>query len=153
MRNVWLFVHLMAVIVWIGGMFFAHFCMRPVIVARCEPPQRLTLMSGILGRFFNAVLVAVVLIWISGLAMMSAGSGGGMPWYWTAMAAVAALMTVLFVIIKWVRYPRLAAAVTRADWPSAGAALNGIRQLVVTNFWLGVLVVAVAALGPLLRQA
>jgi uncharacterized membrane protein len=41
----------------------------------------------------------------------------------------------------------MVAAVAASDWPQAGAAMNAIRQLVLTNLLLGVLTVAVAVLG------
>ena len=50
-------IHLLSIIVWIGGMVFAHFFLRPA-VAMLEAPERVRLMHAVLGRFFNAVLVA-----------------------------------------------------------------------------------------------
>lgn len=52
-------VHVLAIILWIGGMAFAHFFLRPA-VAQLEAPVRLRLMHDVLGRFFQAVLVAEI---------------------------------------------------------------------------------------------
>jgi len=52
MTELWLFLHFAAVVVWIGGMVFAHFCLRPAALATLQPPQRLPLMAAALGRFF-----------------------------------------------------------------------------------------------------
>jgi uncharacterized membrane protein len=52
MNRLLVLIHLLAVIVWIGGMFFAHVCLRPVAAAQLQPPQRLPLLAAILGRFF-----------------------------------------------------------------------------------------------------
>ena len=41
MRSILLLLHLSGVIVWVGGMFFAHFCLRPVAALQLPPPQRL----------------------------------------------------------------------------------------------------------------
>ena len=49
--------HVLAIVVWVGGMVFAHFFLRPAL-ARLEPPVRLRLMHEVLGRFFRVVLVA-----------------------------------------------------------------------------------------------
>ena len=54
-----LFVHLVGVVVWVGGMVFAHFFLRPAVAA-LEPAVRLRLMHDVLGRFFRAVLVAAL---------------------------------------------------------------------------------------------
>ena len=58
-------LHLLSVIVWIGGMVFAHFFLRPAL-AQFEPPVRVRLMHAVLARFFGAVLVAVALVLATG---------------------------------------------------------------------------------------
>ena len=45
-------VHVLAIILWIGGMAFAHFFLRPA-VAQLEAPVRLRLMHDVLGRFLH----------------------------------------------------------------------------------------------------
>ena len=54
LHHLLLFVHLAGVIVWVGGMSFAHFCLRPAALA-LPPAQRLALWSGVFGRFFPLV--------------------------------------------------------------------------------------------------
>lgn len=49
LHHLMLFVHLAGVIVWVGGMSFAHFCLRPASLA-LPPPQRLALWHGVLAR-------------------------------------------------------------------------------------------------------
>lgn len=148
MRELWLFLHIAAVVVWVGGMSFAHFCMRPSALA-LPPPQRLPLMAGALGRFFAQVLVALVLLWVSGLAMMLAVGFAGSPPAWHAMLGLGLVMTLVFLVIRFLRWPRLREAVARGDWPAGAAALDGIRRLVMLNLALGVLTIAVATLGRL----
>jgi uncharacterized membrane protein len=59
-------VHMLSIIVWIGGMVFAHFFLRPA-GAQLEPVVRVRLMRDVLGRFFKAVLVASLLTLASGV--------------------------------------------------------------------------------------
>ena len=40
-------LHVLATVLWVGGMMFAHFFLRPA-VAQLEPPQRLRLMHGVM---------------------------------------------------------------------------------------------------------
>jgi uncharacterized membrane protein len=143
-------LHLAGVIVWIGGMFFAHFCLRPVVASQLPPPQRLPLMAAVLGRFFAAVALSVVVIVVSGLAILLPAGMANAPLHWHLMLATGLLMAALFAVVYGLHYPRLRAAVAAADWPAAGAALNGIRQLVATNLGLGALTVAIAVLGQYL---
>ena len=65
MRNLALLLHLSAAIIWLGGMVFAHFCLRPS-VAMLDPPQRLSLMSATLTRFFAIVIPAIVILLATG---------------------------------------------------------------------------------------
>jgi uncharacterized membrane protein len=144
------FLHLAAVILWIGGMFFAHFCLRPVVAAQLPPPQRLPLMSAVLGRFFAAVALAVIVILLSGLAMLLPVGMAQAPMSWHLMLASGLLMAFIFAVIYLRHYPRLRAAVTADDWPLAGASLNSIRLLVATNLALGTATVAIAVIGKYL---
>ena len=145
-------VHLLAVVVWVGGMVFAHFFLRPALAA-LAPPQRLALMHEVLSRFFAAVLAASLLALATGLGMWgiaarAAGAGFAAPWNWTAMGAGGVVMVAVFLYIRFGLYPRMATAVAASQWPAAGAVLARIRGLVVFNLALGVAVVIVAVLGP-----
>ena len=62
-------LHVLSIIVWIGGMVFAHFFLRPA-VAQLEPAVRLRLMLDVLGRFFRAVLAASLLTLATGVWML-----------------------------------------------------------------------------------
>ncbi len=146
MNRLLVLIHLLAVIVWIGGMFFAHVCLRPVAAAQLQPPQRLPLLAAILGRFFVAVGWALVLLWGSGLVRF-AQAGAAVPWHWHAMAGIATAMTVILGVIVFRFHRPMVAAVAVQDWPGAGAAMNAIRKLVLTNLVLGVVTVTVAMLG------
>lgn len=145
MNRVLVLLHLAAVIVWIGGMFFAHVCLRPVAAAQLQPPQRLPLLAAVLGRFFVAVGAALMLLWGSGLIRF-AQVGAAIPWHWHAMLGLASVMTVIFGLIVLRFHPRMLTALAAQDWPAAATAMNSIRLLVVANLILGFLTVAVAVL-------
>lgn len=147
MHTVLLFLHLAGVIVWVGGMFFAYFCLRPVVAEQLPPAQRLALMAAVLGRFFRVVGLAVVVIVFSGFARMGAVGFAQGPGQWHAMAGLGLLMAAIFAVIYLALFPKLQAAVAAQDWPAAGASLNSIRRLVAGNLLLGALTVAVATLG------
>jgi len=151
--RLWLLAHLLGVIVWVGGMFFAHAALRPALVATLtEAPLRLRLMAATLGRFFTWVAWAVLLILVSGLMMMLVASGTrglfAVPPYIHAMLALGLRMMAIFGHIRFALYPRLARAVAAADWPAGGTALASIRLWVLVNLVLGMVTVAVAIAGP-----
>jgi uncharacterized membrane protein len=147
-------IHLLSLIVWIGGMVFAHFFLRPA-VARLEAPERIRLMHDVMGRFFAAVLWAAGLTLVTGLWMIGrvakqvvqSGGSFSMPLEWTVMAALGIVMIAIFGHIRFALYKRLSRAVTAAAWPAAGAALGSIRLWVSINLGLGVAIVVITLLG------
>lgn len=146
-------LHVLAVVLWVGGMAFAHFFLRPSL-AVLEPPQRVRLMHAVLGRFFKAVLWAAALILVSGLwiigrtAKLAASTGGSFQWPldWVVMTVVGVLMIAIFGHIRFVLYKRMDAAVLAGDIPAAGAALAAIRQWVLVNLVLGLGLIAAVLL-------
>ncbi|MBX3600362.1 MAG: CopD family protein [Rubrivivax sp.] len=146
-------LHVLAVVLWVGGMVFAHFFLRPSL-AVLPPPQRLVLMHAVLGRFFAAVAVAVAVVVASGLWMVGrvarqAVAGGGSfswPLDWSVMTVLGLVMAAVFVFIRLVPYRRFARAVQAEAWPEAGAALADVRRWVMVNLVLGVVVIVVATL-------
>lgn len=146
-------LHVLSIIVWIGGMVFAHFFLRPV-VAELEPAVRLRLMHDVLGRFFQAVLAASLLTLVTGVWMLGrvakqvvqSGSSFEMPLAWTFMAVIGVAMVAIFMHIRFVLYKRLSRAVAASDWAAGGAALAQTRNWVAINLGLGVLVLLVTLL-------
>ena len=146
-------IHLLSIVVWVGGMVFAHFFLRPATQV-LEPAVRVRLMHDVLERFFAAVLVAVVLMLASGVWMIGnfarqvvqSGGSFAMPLGWTVMATLGLVMVAIFGHIRFALYKRLQRAVAATDWPTGGKALIGIRTWVGINLALGVLTVAVALL-------
>ena len=145
--------HLLAVIVWIGGMVFAHFFMRPAALL-LELPQRIRFMHGALKRFFSAVLVAIAVVLVTGLwliartakDMVQAGLDFGMPLDWTIMATLGIVMMAIFGHIRFALFKRLSAAVAVSDWPAGGAALASIRTWVSINLAIGVVIIVITLL-------
>jgi uncharacterized membrane protein len=143
-------LHVLSIIVWIGGMVFSHFFLRPA-VAQFEPAVRLRLMNDVLGRFFQAVLAASLLtlatgVWMLGrVAKQVVQSGGSfeMPLAWTIMAVLGVAMVAIFMHIRFVLYRRLGRAVVASEWTAGGAALAQIGRWVSINLGLGILVLLV----------
>ena len=143
-------IHLLSLVVWLGGMVFALFFLRPA-AGTLAPPQRLVLMRDVLGRFLKAVGLAVVLLLLTGAAMLyiaySGGAGFRMPMAWMLMIALGILMMAIFGHLHGALYKRLVRAVAASDWPAGGAAMERIRVWVSVNLALGVLIVLVMKLA------
>lgn len=140
------FLHILGVTIWVGGMFFAHVCLRPAM-ASLEPQVRLPLLHAVLGRFFRWVALIVAVVLISGIAMMLHVGFANAPkgWHWMMTSGI--VMMLIFGHIYGAGYRRLTRAVVAADWAAGAAAMNGIRRLVGINLLLGLLTIAFATLG------
>ncbi|MFA5081701.1 MAG: CopD family protein [Hydrogenophilaceae bacterium] len=133
-------VHVLATVIWVGGMFFAYLCLRPVAAAQLEPPLRLRLWQGVFDRFFPWVWAAVLLLILSGqLLTLQLGGMAAVPVHVHAMAGIGYLMAAIFFYLYFLPYGALRRAVAAENWPAAGAVLNRIRILVGVNLGLGLL--------------
>ena len=142
-----LFLHVIGVVVWVGGMFFAYMALRPVAASVLEPPQRLSLWAGVFDKFFPWVWLSVALILGSGLYMLKLIGGASTPLYVLAMFVLGAVMMLIFAHVFFAPYQRLKRAVANQDWKAGGAALGQIRMLIGINLSIGLITVTVAMLG------
>ncbi|KAF1048831.1 MAG: hypothetical protein GAK35_00097 [Herbaspirillum frisingense] len=143
------FFHLLGLTIWVGGMFFAHMALRPAL-AVLQPPQRLVLMAAVLGGFFIWVWIAIALVLGSGLHMMALMGAGHAPPYVHAMTGIGVVMMLIFGHIFFAPFRRLKLASAQQDWDRASRALGQIRMLVSVNLCLGLLTIAIGALGPMM---
>jgi uncharacterized membrane protein len=145
-----LFFHLSGVVIWVGGMFFAYVCLRPVAGSVLEAPQRLQLWAGVFSRFFPWVWISVAAIFASGLYMLYLVGAQFAPVYAFVMAGAGMVMMLIFGHVYFAAFARLRKAVGAADWPAGAKALSQIRMLVGVNLALGAFVIVVATLGAML---
>lgn len=144
-------LHLLAALVWVGGMFFAWMILRPAAITALEGPARLKLWVEVFQRFFVWVWVAVVLLPISGVGLIHMRFAGfeTAPRYVQVMMGLYVVMAALFIRIQGLQLPALRNAVTAQDWPTGAAVLGKIRRLVGINLLIGMLVVAIGAARPM----
>ena len=148
-------VHLLSIVIWVGGMFFVLACLRPAAAEVLEPAGRVTLMHATLRRFFDIVTAAVVVALASGAAMVfiarssavRAGLPFNMPLDWYTMIVLFFVMAAVFAHVRLALFRRLERAVASRTWPAGAAALGAIRWEVTINLVLGVFVVVVMRLG------
>jgi uncharacterized membrane protein len=141
-------LHILAAVVWVGGMFAAYMCLRPAAGA-LEPPQRLKLWRGFFQKFFPWVWLSVVLLLLSGywMVFMTFGGFDRIGLHVHLMQGIGWLMLLLFLWLfhdPWLKFKR---AVDGEDWPTAGVQLNRIRQIIAVNLPLGLIVVVIGASG------
>ena len=143
-----LLLHLLAAVVWVGGMFFAYVALRPA-AAQLEAPVRLTLWVGVFKRFFPWVFAAIVTLLLTGYWMVLSFFGGfdavGMHVHLMIWAGY--VMMLLFFHVFFAPFKRLKRAVAAEDWSAGGKSLAQIRVLIGINLSIGLVVIAIASGG------
>ncbi|WP_373506988.1 CopD family protein [Thiocapsa sp.] len=143
-------LHQAAGLIWVGGMFFAHFALRPTLKEALDPQPRLRVALGVFQRFFPWVWGSIAVLWLSGLWVFLGVSGGKVGLHVHAMMGIALVMTLIFTLIYFIPFRRMQRRVAAADWPEAASAFGWIRGLMVVNLSLGLATVVIAAAGPAL---
>ena len=136
-----LILHVFSAVVWVGGMFAAYMCLRPA-AGGLEPPVRLKLWAAFFAKFFPWVWVAILLLLASGywMVFMTYGGFAKLPLHINLMQGLGWIMIALFLWLfhgPWLKLKRAVAA----------ANLNRIRQIIMINLPLGLLVVIIGASG------
>lgn len=144
-----LVLHLLAAVVWVGGMFFAAVVLRPATVRVLEAPERLLLWLDVLKTFFMWVALAIVLLLSTGYGMVFGGLGGfaGAPAYVHIMHGTGLLMVAVFGHLVAAPFKRFRRAVDTESWQEGAVQLQSVRKMVLVNLALGLLTVSVAAAG------
>lgn len=147
-------LHLVAGIVWMGGMAFMLLALRPAAMEVLEPPVRARLMGAVWRRFFAAVLVAIVILLVTGAslytttfkAVKQATGAGSVPLGWNLMLALGVTMALIFGHIYFAGFKRFQRAVAAGEWPVAAQAAAQVQRLVQINFLLGWVAIAAVRL-------
>ena len=138
-------LHILSVVIWVGGMFFAYNALRPAAAETLDPPLRLTLWVATFKRFFPWVWLSVISLLLSGMAMMI--SLPKVPTHITIMMGLGILMMLIFAHVFFAPYNRLKRAVNAENWPEGGNSLGQIRILVGINTLLGLITIIIATAG------
>jgi len=139
------FLHVSAAIVWLGGVTFMLFALRPAALA-LPPPQRLPLMAQVLRRFFMLVWPSIGVLLVTGLVMLLGVGMRQAPVGWHLMLGIGLLMFAVFGHLYFGPFRRLRADVAAADWPQAGQRVGQIAKLAQLNLALGALAIAAVTL-------
>jgi uncharacterized membrane protein len=147
--SIFIAIHTLAAVIWVGGMFFAYMALRPAAVKVLNPVQRTMLWCHTLSVFFRWVWVCVVALLVTGYTMIGSYLGGmaAVGWHIHAMQGLGLLMMLLFLHIYFSPYRRLKKAIDADDTAQAGRRVGQIRIMVGINLVLGLLVVVLGSAG------
>ena len=136
-------LHVLAALIWVGGMFFAWMILRPAAITALEGPARLKLWVEVFQRFFVWVWVAVVILPISGVGLLQMRFNGfeTAPRYVQIMMGLYIVMVALFIRIQSLQLPELRKAIEAQAWADGAAVMGRIRRLVGCNLIVGLVLV------------
>mgnify|MGYP003393956991 FL=1 len=141
-------IHLLAALIWVGGMFFAYMVLRPVSAEVLQAPQRLQLWDKVFSCFFKYVWGAIFFMLASGLYMLHLYGGmANTPYFAHIMLLSGCLMVLIFVYVFFGLYPHFTRAVAANDWSKAGGFLAAVRKFIASNLLIGIATFAVVAFG------
>lgn len=138
-------LHLLAAVVWVGGMFFAYLVLRPSLLV-LEPNQRMLVHTQVFRRFFRTVWHAMPLSVFTGFAMVFVFLGGmsGQPPRVHAMMGLGLLMSAVFAFIYFGPYKRFQRTTDKA---AMAASLDTIRKLIGLNLLIGLATIVIGSIG------
>jgi len=142
-------IHIIAAVIWVGGMFFAVYVQRPA-AGPMETPDRVALWGRTLGRFLLWVWILVAVLLASGYWMIfyAFGGPGKLPLYLNLMQGFGWLMVLVFLHLWFAPYRRFRRALAAGETALAASNLDAIRKLVTINLYLGLINAAIGASGP-----
>jgi uncharacterized membrane protein len=141
-------LHVLAAVVWVGGMFFAYMVLRRS-AAPLEPETRLALWNRVFRGFFPWVWTSIVVLLASGYGMMFLYLGGfaGSGPYIHVMQGLGIVMMLLFMHLFFVPWRRFSRAGATGHFAEAAKHLDQLRRIVATNLGLGLITIIVGASG------
>jgi uncharacterized membrane protein len=142
-------LHIVAAIIWVGGMFFSYMILRPVAANLLEPPIRLQLWANLFRSFFKWVWAIIILIPSTGYLMVYTNWDGFkfVTMDIHIMHGLGILMILLFLHVFFAPYRRLNEALAKNDIEDAAKRLNQIRGVMGINLTLGLAIAIVASAG------
>ncbi|ARU58910.1 copper resistance protein D [Oleiphilus messinensis] len=143
-------LHVLSAVIWVGGMFFAYMCLRPVAAQQLPPEMRLPLWLATFNRFFLWVWLSAITLLLTGHALIALYGGfKAIGMHVHIMMGLGYLMFALFGHLYFAPFRRMKRLVGVSDWAGAAQQLNKIRMIVAINLGLGLTLVLIASGGRL----
>ena len=135
-------LHLISIIMWIGGGAYAAVVLRPSL-SLLDQTQRNSVHLQTMARFFKGLTHAIPTTLITGwLLVLHEGGFANAPWTTNVMQLLGLIMAALFVRMYMGTYQKL----RRAIRPQ-GSGFDSVRKQVLVIVALGIITVLAACLG------
>lgn len=147
-------IHLMATVAWIGGLFTNFFVYLPSIGKTLEPQLAAKLLAAVMKRFRILIYISMTVFLVSGIMMASLHlDSGAVVSSRNQMVAVLIfkiplyiLMVIMAIIAFEILAPRVARIAADGPSPRLQRAQRSQKILAMTGFLLGLLVLALSTM-------
>lgn len=142
-------LHVIAVVIWIGGMFLGVVAIRPAL-AELEVPARMRFFAAMVRSFLPWLWGAIAVILASGFYMVSTSFDGGLsgtPWFVRLMMGLGLFMMALMGHYSFAPYRRLKRAIATGDETLAAKSMRQMGIIMMVNLGLGLIVILAAMMG------
>jgi len=146
-------IHLMATVAWIGGMFTNFFIYIPAIGKTLDPPVAGKLMGAVMKRFRVMVYLSMALFLVTGIVMSYMELGSGEPYSMeNQLIALLMLKVPLFIVMLMLAVvafevvaPRVARIAAEGPSPRLRKAQKSQMLLAMAGFILGLIILLISA--------
>lgn len=146
-------IHLIATVAWIGGMFTNFFIYMPAMGKALDPPAAGKLMGAVMKRFRVMVYVSIAVFLVTGILMGSMHLGTGDPFsdkdqwiiFMILKVSVFMVMVILAIVAFEVLAPRVARIAAGGPSPQLARAQKSQKSLALIGFLMGLLILAITA--------
>jgi len=141
-------LHTMAAVVWVGGLFLVVTILRPALLS-LPLPERLGLWRHILERFFTWVWISVIVLLVSGYAVVFFGYQGfaSVGLHIHIMQLTGLVMVLLFVLMWAMPWQDFRHAFDAGHFEDAAKSLKRIGLVTAINLPLGLFTSVIGATG------
>lgn len=141
-------IHVLATIIWLGGLFVLSLILWPGL-GRMESVSRLPLWQKILSKFFVWAWVGLASIFVTGISMVFIEFGGfwGVPAIHRINTAIGIPAIGLFVYLYFGPWKQFKTALSSGNLPAAEERLRSTRNIMSAILSLGVIASVVSVAG------
>lgn len=146
---IWIFIHVLSAIIWIGGMIMMRFAVMPSLALIEDEKVRIAKTIRIFQSFFKMVSVSIVLIFISAIFMIVGFGFKGTELYSVVVVkeAILVVMTIAF-IFAYMQINKAQKKFVSGDMNGAKNYISKVKLAILVNLPLSIVVVV---LGITLR--
>jgi uncharacterized membrane protein len=148
-------LHLLATVVWIGGVVVNVMILSPAAKESLEPPMMMRLWGAIMKRFRVLVYISMGIFIATGIVMMFMNSGYGDSFdfgdTWTLVLVLKHIFVLILIIVGIYMlegvFPKLARLAAKGPSPELGKAEKRQRVVGATSLILAIIILALTAVN------